>query len=129
MQKLSKKQVILLILVTISIALAIYIFTITKNTYLKCNTKNEKVFYMKIDRPHFAFIHDNPYFIDGDWYTMFNEIYSTKLDIVIRDKDETLGDQFFYDSMSLSRYSLSLQAYGHGNIGNCIEIKKAKQKL
>ena len=110
MQKLSKKQVILLILVTISIALAIYIFTITKNTYLKCNTKNEKVFYMKIDRPHFAFIHDNPYFIDGDWYTMFNEIYSTKLDIVIRDKDETLGDQFFYDSMSLSRYSLSLQA-------------------
>ena len=129
MKKLSLKQIGILMFLVISIALAIYLLTITKNTYLKCNSKKEETFYMKIDRPHHAFIYDNPYFIDGDWYTMFNEIYEIGSEIVIRDKNEIFGDQFFYESMSLNRYSLSMRSYKHGNIGNCIEIKKAKQKI
>ncbi len=129
LKAISKKNLTIYILIIISISIAIYLSIYTKNTYLKCSTLKEETFYMKIDRPHFAFIHDNPYFIDGDWYTWFKEIYTTELDIVIRDKDETLGKQFFYESMALSRYSLNLQSYGYGKIGYCEEIKKAKQKL
>ncbi len=129
MKKIKLKKKIFLFIIIIFISLAIYIFTITKNTYLKCTSDKEKIFYIKIDRPHFAFIYENPYFIEGDWITMFDEIYTTEFDIVMRDKDPILGKQFFYDSMALNRFSLDLQSFPYGKIGNCIEIKKAKQKL
>ena len=124
-----KKLLGIVVLGLLLSGISYYFYNLHKNTYLECTTVKEKKFFMKIDRPYFALIFDNSYFLKDDWYTRFNEIYTTEFDIVIRDKDKALGNQFFYESMSLSRQNLELQAYGFGKIGSCIQIKKAKNKI
>lgn len=129
MKKIISKNIGLLFIVIASISLGIYFYNLHKNTYLSCTSFKETKFYMKIDRPYFAYIFISPAFIKDNWYTRFNEIYTTEFDIVIRDKDKQLGDQFFYESMSLDRVNLNLSSAGFGKIGSCTKIKKEKRKI
>ena len=116
MKKYNQKALVLSFFFIILIVVGVYFYTINKNTYLKCFTPKIETFYMEIDRPFFAHLYDDPTFIDNNWYTRYNKIRITDLDIYIQEKDEILGNQFPYNNMRLNRSDLGLYE-GYQKIG------------
>ena len=130
------KKLALIIILIIGIPLALYFVINNQNSYLKCETHKEKLFYMKIDRPNKVRIFSNPTFLKGNDFTYYTELKITETDIFIRKKDPFLGRQFPYDDMRLNRLNLNLYGWGtnkvlyHGSkLGSCIKINKEKRKI
>ena len=130
------KKLALIIILIIAIPLTSYFVINNQNSYLKCETHREKLFYMKIDRPNKVRIFRNPTFLKGNDFTYYTELKITETDIFIRKKDPFLGRQFTYNDMRLNRLNLNLYGWGingtvyHGSkLGSCIKINKQKRKI
>ena len=128
--KLNKdKKIAASLIIIIFIPLIYFILLFNKNSYLKCQTNDNYVFFLEIDRPNSAKIYSKPTFIKGQDYSYYTKLHITKTDILIKDKDKFLGRQFRYDDLKLNRLDLNLYAIGQGLVGFCQKIEKSKRKL
>jgi len=130
------KKLALIIILIIAIPLASYFVINNKNSYLKCETKQDEFFYMKIDRPNKVRIFRNPTFLKGNDFVYYTELKITKTDIFIRKKDPFLGRQFQFDDMRLNRLNLKLYSWEPNKVLNhnyllasCEIIDKQKRKI